>query len=896
MGSGHILVYAFDVLMQIYESQGYMPRDAAKSILEHNLYGLDIDDRAFQLAYFSIFMKARQYNRRILNGDTPIHVYAIKESNAVDRNQLEHFGTHMDDLDRHAAIEQMNKLLDVFEDAKIYGSILNMPPCDWDLLRQFITVSDQLGQMTFDFVGIEAVKELLLQLINVGEVLSQKYHIVVTNPPYMNSSYMPEKLKSFVTHNYTDFKNDLFSVFISKNIDLCIEDGHIGMLTPYVWMFIASYEKTRKYLLNHADITSLVQLEYNAFEAACVPVAAFTLWKTSYISSGEYIRLSDFKGVEVQPLKALLAVNNNNCGYRYTAYQKNFNKIDGTPIAYWVSKKKFSVFDKGIKLGEFAYPRQGLATANNGYFLKLWFEVDICNINFKMQSLLDLNNISEKWFPHNKGGMFKKWYGNRDFIINWQFNGAEIKNYNAAVVRNPKLYFKTFMSYSDVTSGMYSMRFYGNGFIFDSTGPSLFNNNEHVSDEYLLGCMNSVVVNELLKILCPTMHYTQSAVAKIPIINEEKWVSQVKMLVSCCLQESIADWDSFEMSWDFAIHPLLKCRAYSVDVEEKKVFSRECEGLLASFETWKLICNNRFDTLKTNEEELNRIFIDIYGLQDELTPDVADKDVTVARIYDTKENIPESMKGNNYVLTKQDVIKSLISYAVGCMFGRYSLDVTGLAFAGGDWDDSKYSTFIPDKDNVIPITDEDYFDDDIVGLFCAWLKKVYGSDTLEENLTFVAQALGNKGNTSRDIIRNYFLKDFFKDHVKTYKKRPIYWLFDSGKQNGFKALIYLHRYDENTIGNLRVDYLHRMERIYENEITRMQDMADNSTNAREATAAAKRKEKLQKQLKECKEYDEKISHLALARTTLDLDDGVKVNYEKVQTGKDGKKYEVLAKI
>lgn len=313
------------------------------------------------------------------------------------------------------------------------------------------------------------------------------------------------------------------------------------------------------------------------------------------------------------------------------------------------------------------------------------------------------------------------------------------------------------------------------------------------------------------------------------------------------------------------------------------------------YTAWKAECEQRFQQLKANEEELNRIFIDIYGLNDELTPDVADKDVTVHRIFDTKDDIPDSMKGSNYVRTMRDEIVSLISYAVGCMLGRYSLDVEGIAFAGGEWDDSKYTTFIPDIDNCIPVTDEEYFEDDIVGLFCDWLKKVYGEDTLEENLNFIAQALGNKGNTSREVIRNYFLNDFIKEHIKTYKKRPIYWMFDSGKQNGFKALIYMHRWNADTIGNMRVEYLHRMQRVYEKEINRMQEVIDNSKDNKEISNAIKRKEKLQKQIKETKDYDAKIAHLALSRIDIDLDDGVKVNYEKVQIV-DGKKMQILAKI
>ena len=314
------------------------------------------------------------------------------------------------------------------------------------------------------------------------------------------------------------------------------------------------------------------------------------------------------------------------------------------------------------------------------------------------------------------------------------------------------------------------------------------------------------------------------------------------------------------------------------------------------YAAWQAECEERFQQLKKNEEELNCIFIDIYGLQDELTPDVADKDVTVHRVFDSKDDVPESMKGSSYVRTMRDEIVSLISYAVGCMFGRYSLDVDGLAYAGGEWDESRYKTFLPDEDNCIPVTDEEYFKDDIVGRFVEFVRTVYGNDTLEENLDFVANALAGKGSTSREVIRNYFLNDFIKDHIKTYQKRPIYWMFDSGKQNGFKALVYMHRWNADTTGNVRVEYLHRVQRLYESEIARMQDTIDNSSNAREVSAAQKRKDKLTKQLKESKDYDAKIAHLALSRIDIDLDDGVKVNYEKVQTGQDGKKIEILAPI
>ena len=395
----------------------------------------------------------------------------------------------------------------------------------------------------------------------------------------------------------------------------------------------------------------------------------------------------------------------------------------------------------------------------------------------------------------------------------------------------------------------------------------------------------------VLNILNPTINIQIGDIGNIPIIESHQ--EPVVRLSECCIDISRSDWDSYETSWDFATHPLIKPVLAENNSNRSQTLIADCYNM------WVDECESRFNKLKANEEELNRIFIDIYGLQDELAADVADKDITVHRIFDTKADILESMKGSNYVRTKCDEVVSLLSYAVGCMFGRYSLDVEGLAYAGGEWDDSKYITFKPDSDNIIPITDEEYLDDDIVTRLCTWLKVVYGESTIEANLDFIADALGGKGNTSREIIRNYFLNDFFKDHCSTYSvtgsgKRPIYWLFDAGKQNGFKALIYLHRYNADTIGNLRIDYLHLLQRIYESESKRMQSTLDSAKSPREVALASKRKEKLQKQLKECHEYDEKIAHLALSRIELDLDDGVKVNYRKIQTDRDGKFYDVLA--
>ena len=859
MGSGHILVYAFDVLMQIYESAGYSQRDAAKSILEHNIYGLDIDDRAYQLAYFAVMMKARQYNRRILNGENTCHVYAIQESNSINRAHLKYFGAGMDDIEKNAAKMQLEGLLDTLTDAKEYGSILNVESYNWDLLRRFVAAEDTDGQISMDSVGVEDTAEQLKRLIDIGETMARKYWVTCTNPPYAGMSKMNSRLNAYVQDNYADYKSDMFSAFIVKSSYMTLKPGFCAFLTPYVWMFIQSYEKMRQYLYTNATIETLIQFEYSAFEEATVPICTFA-FRNSYIDkNGCYLRLVDFRGgMEVQRQKTLQGINNHNCGYYFEQCSDNFAKIPGSPVAYWVTNEVYKCFDKGL-LGQFATTKQGFKTGDNNRFLRLWYEADFSKTSFNGEP-------TKKWFPCTKGGEYRKWYGNFEYIVNWENDGFEIKHFvdDKGKLRsrpqNLQVNFTKEITWSSISSANISFRLADETFMYESKGPVL---TPKINYTLMIAYLNSKVYQQFIKIVAPTLDYSEGAVLRVPYISVSE--TQELELADTCVKLSQNDWDSFETSWDFKKHPLL----------------RNVSTISEAFAQWQAECNDRFNQLKANEEELNRIFIDIYGLQDELTPEVEDKDVTVRKA------------------DLQRDIKSLLSYAVGCMFGRYSLDVEGLAYAGGEWDSSKYQSFIPDTDNVIPITDEEYLDDDIVSRLCAWLKAVYGADTLEENLDYIAKALGNKGSTSREIIRNYFLNDFFKDHCQTYSvtgsgKRPIYWLFDSGKQNGFKALVYLHRYTPDTIGNLRIDYLHKMQRVYESEINRMQDMMDHSGNAREVAAASKRKDKLAKQLKECREYDEKISHLALSRIELDLDDGVKVNYRKLQTAQDGKFYEVLA--
>lgn len=856
MGSGHILVYAFGVLMQIYTQMGYTDKDAVLSILENNLYGLDIDKRAFQLAYFAVLMKARQYHKFILKKQPQCHIYAIAESNGINMKHLAYFGAQLDELAKPVALNQMQELITTLHDAKEYGSIISVADYDWDLLHQFAAEFDISGEMNlFDSFGIEATQQRLQELVAVGEVLAQKYEVVVTNPPYRGVADVDVKLADYIKTNYPDSKNDLFAVFMEVCHKMNVKSGYQAMITQHAWMFLSSFEKLRT-KIQKLDIVNMVHLGARAFEE----IGGEVVQTTSFILANKHV--DGYKGTYcrlVEPTtqqgkeEVFLAKEN-----RYVACSDNFAKIPGAPVAYWVSEIDQRNFSEKPKLDECFLPREGITTGKNDLFLRLWHEISADNFfAFKEEA---------KWFPHSKGGEFRKWYGNNEYVLNWENNGELLRNILknkkseiTPVLRNVNYFFKEGLTWSSISSGSFAARYRGNKFTFDSKGPSGFPKNNNMS-EPILAFLNSKIVKHYLSVLAPTLDFKIGQICNLPyfIGDEGQFITE---LVQQNISLSKSDWDAFETSWDFTKHPLLR---------NKSTISE-------AYAEWEAECNARFAQLKANEEELNRIFINIYGLQDELTPEVEDKDVTVRKA------------------DLQRDIKSLLSYAVGCMFGRYSLDVEGLAYAGGEWDESKYVTFKPDEDNVIPITDEDYFEDDIIGRLIAWLKVVYGAETLEENLRFIADALGTSGDTARQKIRNYFLKDFFKDHCKIYQKRPIYWLYDSGKQNGFKALIYMHRYNADTSGQVRAEYLGKMEETYESEINRMQDIMDNGAG-REVALAGKRKEKLQKQLHECRDYDAVLGHIALASIAIDLDDGVKVNYVKVQTAKDGKLLPILAKI
>ena len=758
------------------------------------------------------------------------------------------------------AVQQMEYLLDAFYDAKEYGSILNVDNCNRGLLSHFVEDSRIEGQMSLDSVGIEDSQEKLKEIISISEAMAQKYDVVVTNPPYMGLNGGNSKINDYVKKNYPDSKSDLYAVFIEKCNHMTKKNSLTAMITQHSWMFLSSFEKLRSNMLQ-VDTINMAHLGARAFEEIAGEVVQTTTWiqRKSNIKNYKavYSRLVDFNSQQAKE-KGFLSHDN-----IYDACKENFKKIPGSPVAYWVSDNIMNVYSKSMLLGEIAAPRKGNSTSDNNRFLRIWFEVSNEKMNLHATEIIRKDSMTKRWYPYNKGGGYRKWYGFNEYLVDWYDDAAAIRNIKTSVIANYQYFMKPGLTWSTVSSNNFSIRWFDEGYIFDNGGCCIFELGNRRA--YLLALLNSSVFKYIFGQLNPTLNFQSGEVAKYPVLLEEN--ERIDELAITNVNLSKYDWDSFETSWDFTYHPLVLSTTTIAEAYSK----------------WETTCTARFNMLKANEEELNRIFIEVYSLQDELMPKVEDKDVTVRRA------------------DLQRDVKTFVSYAVGCMFGRYSLDVGGLSYAGGDWDDSKYSTFIPDNDNCIMIADEEYFEDDIVGRFVEFVKCVYGAENLEENLDFIAKALVNKENTSREIIRNYFLNDFFKDHCSTYSvtgsgKRPIYWLYESGKQNGFKALVYMHRYTADTTGIVRVDYLHKIQKIYMNEIDRMIDTAESSNNAREIAQAEKRKEKLVKQLKETKEYDEKIAHLAISRIAIDLDDGVKVNYEKVQTGQDGNKFDILSKI
>lgn len=843
-GSGHILAYLFDVLMQIYENYGYTPRDAVASILQNNLYGLDIDDRAAQLAYFAVMMKAVRYDKRFLkrkdeDGEPDVpqpHVYAIEESNRIEKPDVEYFCNGKLELN-----DAMHTILTQLYDAKEYGSILTITPQDWDAL--YARFDEVTGESSFHR---ESIRKKLLPLVRVAQTLAQKYDVVVTNPPYMGSSGMGAKLAEYVKKNYPDSKSDLFAVFIEVCSRMAKQNGYQAMITQHAWMFLSSFEKLREKMMLTETI-SMAHLGARAFEEIGGEVVQTTAFVrcANHVEGykGTYCRLIEPTSQQGKEEMFLAGQK------RYTANQDDFAKIPGASVAYWVSKKLYSTFRNSL-LYDYTISDGQNKTGDNAKFVREFWEVRNSNVG-----------KGKKWLFYAKGGGYRKWYGNLSEVVNWSEKAREFyKNDKICRIIPEYLWYKAGITWSLISNNP-SFRLLPEEATFDVGGSSIFlKDNSNI--EFVLGLLNSKVFSYVQKIVNPTINIQVKDIRVMPFVKKNE--NEITGLAEECSFLSKEDWDSFETSWDFTRHPFIKAiTKYPNMMDIGNIYLAEC------YDIWAGECEERFEKLKANEEELNRIFIDIYGLQDELTPEVEDKDVTVRKADLGRD------------------VRSFISYAVGCMFGRYSPTYDGLAYAGSTWDDGKYNIYKPDADGIIPICDDEYFEDDMMGRFVEFVRVVCGDNSLEDNLRFVANALGGKGQP-KEVIRNYFLNDFYADHCKIYQKRPIYWLFDSGKKNGFKCLIYLHRYQPDTIARIRTDYVHEQQARYRTAIEDLEKQVAAATSTSERVKLTKQLNKVQAQDNELHQYEEKVHALADQMIKIDLDDGVKHNYEIFK--------DVLAKI
>lgn len=835
-GSGHILVYAFDIFYKVYQQLGYNKKDISSLIIKNNIYGIDIDERAVQLTTLAILLKAREYDKELFTKKIDTNIVSIKESNNISLNDAMSLSDE--------ANNKLEYLIGVFKDAKEYGSILKIQKYDYSNLINELDKQDNI----FSY----SITSEILPFIKLASILTTKYDILVTNPPYLGIRYFDDKLKEYVELYYKESKHDLCTVFMDNQ--LLSEDGILGMVNQTTWLTQDSFKAFRKKILGNKTIMSMLILDKNVMDAG-LDVCAFIIKnKLDLDYNTHYYTVTDMDNYIKYSNEYV--VNN----------QKYVNSKD-CAILYNLSDSLYYVYQNSKSLYDIAPTKQGLATSDNDRFLREWYEVEYVKIGFGCKKAEDY-----KWYPCNKGGSYRKWYGNFCKIINWENDGFEIKEYAKKLyksftrtIKNIPLYFQPGITWNSLAKEL-GCRIVPNGFIFETKGSMMFPKEKNIL--YILGLTNSKVINIVARVISPTLDFHEGPVGKLPIILDENVRGKVEELVKDNIEIAKEDWDSFETSWDFITHPLIEYKSgagYGEDLTKWNYLIKD------SFNSWKDNCEEKFKLLKQNEEELNRIFIDIYGLQDELTFEEEDKDVTIRKADKLRD------------------IKSFISYAVGCMFGRYSLDEEGLIYAGGEFDSSKYKTFKADEDNIIPITDQTYFKDDIVEKFKEFLKVTFGDQTLNENMDYIAKVLGNKiGESSEDTIRRYFVNDFFNDHVKIYQKRPIYWLLDSGKKNGFKALIYMHRYNENLIPKARLDYLHKVQSVYEKRKLELENILNEDLSLIEKKNIQKELMDLSAKLSEIKVFDEKISHIANQRINIDLDDGVKVNYEKFS--------EILAKI
>ena len=888
-GSGHMLTYAFDLLHAIYEEEGHDPAEIPGKILTNNLYGIEIDERAGELAAFALIMKARSKQRRFFNKGVKPNI-CVLENVQFNEGKLQDY---MDLVGRDLFTVPLRTTLCQFEEADNFGSLIRPAVTEVDGLLRILESKNVSEHLILRRTHLK-----VLQALRQADYLGPKYHVVIANPPYMGGRGMNRRLGTWLKDHYADVKSDLFSAFIVRNTELTQPKGQLGFMSPFVWMFISSYEKLRSFLINHKTITSLIQLEYSGFDGATVPICTFTIENANHPElEGGYIRLSDFRGSENQAPKTLEAIKNRKCGWFYRSSATDFKKIPGSPIAYWVSSKIFELFRQEKSLGEKTIAKQGLATGDNDTFARLWHEVAVEKFYTKAQSCEETANLPYKWYPYNKGGQFRKWFGNIAFVVNWENDGALIRQFRdesgklRSRPQNTQCYFQEGLTWSDVTSGYLSSRYLPSGNIYDISGHSAF---PHGQKERLciLAYLNTTFCQRLAKILNPTLHFQIGDYCNLPFPSKFIF-SSLEENSKICVDLGKIDWNSYETSWDFTSLPLLNS-------------GYRQSTLQATYQKLRAHWQEMTQEMQRLEEENNSIFIEIYGLQGELTPEVPLNEITLTcnPYYryggDKSEDELEA-------LLLADTVRELVSYAVGCMFGRYALDKPGLILANQgegiddfrrkifDLDDTEPNqqsairnqkleiAFPPDEDNVIPVLDGDWFTDDITERFKRFLRVAFGEEHYEENLRFVEQGLNIKGKRNYSI-RGYFLGEFYTDHVKRYKKRPIYWMFSSPK-GSFNALIYMHRYRPDTVSVVLNDYLREFRAMLTFDKNHLKAVSISaSASQSEKTKALKEIEKITRMIAEIEEYEREVLYpLATGQVEIDLDDGVKVNYPKLGT-------------
>lgn len=882
-GSGHILVDAYDLFKAIYQERGYRANDIPALILQKNLFGLEIDERAAQLATFALMMKARADDRRIFDSEVKPTIVAIQDSkglNAVDITHALNSPINKEDVPKDYLFEEIQderdglfskkalaekghvsqadvaSLVELFENAKTFGSLIQIPTklaAKLPEIKKRVDDVLKFGDLT------HASAHVLKPLLHQARLLAGQYDAVAANPPYLNSSVMSPLLKSFVAEMFPGTKSDLFAVFIERNCVFVRASSFAGFMTPFVWMFLKSYESLRKMLVESKSIASLIHPEYHAFfDSAFVPICAFVIRNAPTAELGTYFDLSKFYGAEVQPVKLLEALHDPSCRWRYTVSSREFSKIPGQPIAYWANERVRDVFSRSSPLSEIAEPKQGLATGDNDRFLRLWHEVDIHNIGFGFTKREDAQQSAKRWFPCNKGGPFRKWYGNNEYVVNWHNDGAELRAFTNAAGKlrsrpqNMGYYFKEGITWSTISSSHASFRHSPAGSISETKGAMCFVKNAH-DLPYVMAFLNSRIVNFVLRMYSPTLDYHEGPVGKLPIvdISSEAQATITSSAVRAAT-EAKQDWNDLELSWEFQILPILRLVRPDSTIDQ-------------SYELWKQSCLTRRQLLTSLEEENNRLFIKAYGLQDELSPEVPDDQITLYR--------PD----------RAEDIKRLLSYAIGAIMGRYSLDKPGLIYAHSGnqgFDLDHYKTFRADDDGIVPMLETDWeLRDDASNRIVEFISLAWPREHLEENLKFIADSLGpNNGEQPRETIRRYSATAFYKHHLSMYKKRPIYWLFSSGKLRAFQCLVYLHRYHEGTLARMRTEYVIPLQGKIAAQLEQLTTAIPLASSTSQRKILEKKRDMFLKQQTELRAFDEKLRHYADQRITLDLDDGVKVNY------------------